>query len=152
MYFDESDIELSIYSENTNPKSVIELIKQHPNIFPQFYTFDSEVRSKYRRIDFLVYCLMAVYKEGYLSIRYLLKKYGSVGIYNLVQDEIEIAYEQMKKDALDIFEKGAMKVFKDLYSAIIIKANEIENDSYFRGVALSESQKVSMIEVNKNAS
>ncbi|GHU50749.1 hypothetical protein FACS1894127_6430 [Clostridia bacterium] len=147
MYFDENDIELSIYTEKSTSRSVVELIKNHPDIFPQFYTVDSEVRTKYRRMDFMIYGLMAVYKEGYLSIRYLLKKYGSVGIYEFVQDEVEIAFEQLKAAGLNLFQKESMEIFKKLYSAIMIKMNKVEDDSYFSRIAISESQKVYMIEV-----
>lgn len=144
LHFDRKEIDLSIFTDNTNPQSVAELIKHHPDIFPQFYTFDSEVRCKYGRIDFMLYCLMSVYKEGYLSIKFLLEKYGSIGLYDLVRDEIEVVFDHMHKDALNMFEEGAVKIYKEVYSAIMSKINKIEDDSYFRRIAILESQKVFM--------
>lgn len=150
LYFDERDIELTIYIEKAAPQSLIQLIKHHPDVFPQFYTFDSEVRSKYRRIDFMLYCLMAVYKEGYLSIRFMLERYGSLGLYGLVQDEVESIFEKMTTDAY-LLKEASLKVYKEVYYAIINKINKVEEDSYFKGVAILESQKVFMMEAQKIA-
>jgi len=145
--FNEKDINFSMYRSSINPQSVIDLIKQHPEIFPQFYTFDSEVRSKFRRIDFLMFFLVIVYKEGYLTVRYLLEKYGVLGIYDFLEDKIEAAFQQMDTAALSAsFENGYqgphMKIIKDLYAAFVIRMNEVDNDIYFKNISVFEFQKM----------
>ena len=146
LYFDETDIDFSIYKSSTNPISVIELIKQNPDAFPQFYTFDSEVRSKYKRMDFFLYFLVHMYKEGYLTIRYLLEKYGIIGIYDLMQDRIETSFQQMNTASLSTsFENGRqsphMKIIKDLFAALIVRMNEVDDDIYFSNISVFEFQK-----------
>jgi radical SAM superfamily enzyme YgiQ (UPF0313 family) len=147
LYFDEADINFSMYRGGTSSLSDIELVKQHLDIFPQFYTFDSEVRSRFRRIDFLVYFLVIVYKEGYLTVRYLLDKYGVMGIYGILEEEIETAFQRMNAASVSIrfendYQGQHMRIIKDLYAAFVIRMNELVDDIYFRNISVFEFQKM----------
>ena len=95
LYFDNLDIEFTILRKCTNIQSVIELIKQYPLIFSQFYTFASDVRTKYKRMDFLEYVIVTAYKDAPLKIKYFIKKYGIIGLYDIFHEEIEDAFQKI---------------------------------------------------------
>jgi radical SAM superfamily enzyme YgiQ (UPF0313 family) len=69
MYFDINDIDFSIFTKNVYPDSLISLIKEYPDVFSQFYTFDSMVRKNYRRMDFMVNFLASIFIVTPLTIK-----------------------------------------------------------------------------------
>jgi len=150
MYFDVMDIEFSIFKKSTNTQLITELIKQHPVIFSQFYTFESEVRSKYRRMDTMEYFLVTAFKEAPQTIRYSIKKHGIVGLYNLLNDEVETAYQDMST-----LEIGAdneywylgpyRKTIRHLFSVLVMKLNEIDDDCYLKSVSIYELERINSV-------
>lgn len=100
-YFNEKDVDYSIYNEKLYDAEARKIIQTYPKQFIQFYTFESEVRTKYKRFDLYEYyiaCGMGAYN---CCIRYLLRKYGLETLYFKYLDKIEETYENIKKIDVD---------------------------------------------------
>lgn len=90
LYFDSSQIELSVYNANKFNDRLNEMILKYKEIFVQYYTFDSDLRKNYTRIDFLLEAFVAGKGMYKFSVNYLLKKCNLVDIYK--------KYEQLIKN------------------------------------------------------
>lgn len=97
-YFDEFDVDFSIYDDKLYDDRAKEVIKKYNREFIQFYTFHSEVREKYKFFDcfeFYIGSAMAVYN---CSIRFLLKKDGMENLYFKYVKQIE----EVRNDLLEM--------------------------------------------------
>lgn len=95
-YFDEEDTDFSIYDERLYDARSKDIIKKYPKEFIQFYTFDSEVRKKYKYFDSYEYymvCGMGIYN---CCIRYLLRRYGMEKLYFKYLDQIIESYKNIR--------------------------------------------------------
>lgn len=91
-YFDENDVDFSIYDEKLYDPKAKELIRKHPNTFISFYTFRSEVRIKYKLFDSFVFYIGSAMGIYSCCIRYLVQKYGLERIYFKYLENIEQVY------------------------------------------------------------
>lgn len=93
-YFDKSECDFSIlYNDKIFSNSVLGIIKSNVENFSCFYTFDSNIRQNYARMDLLIACFSAygnVYKKG---IDYLISQYGLKNMYTMFKEELEQAYK-----------------------------------------------------------
>lgn len=86
IYYDENDVDTSIYNREALTVEEKNLIKQYPELFMQFYTFDAETRKIYPCIESLsdLSFLSFPYYRG--SLKYLIRKYGAKGLYLKYKD------------------------------------------------------------------
>lgn len=92
VYFDENDVDFSIYDEKLYDQRAKQLINEHPNTFISFYTFQSEVRTKYKIFDSFVFYIGSAMGVFSCCIRYLIRKYGLESLYFDYLDRIERVY------------------------------------------------------------
>lgn len=92
VYFDENDVDFSIYDENLYDDKAKELIRNHPNTFISFYTFQSEVRMKYKLFDSFVFYIGSAMGLYNCCIRYLIQKYGLELLYFKFYEKIKQVY------------------------------------------------------------
>ena len=93
LYFDENDISVSIMPCEINDE-IKELILSNPDIFTQYYTFNTEVRSKYKYIEFFV-VLLSGHLNPYEGLRphdnlaQVINEHGLLNLYFNYFSEIE---------------------------------------------------------------
>lgn len=101
VYFDPTQIEQSVYIANKFNEKLHQMILDYKDVFIQYYTFDSPVRTKYRRMDYLVSAFVVAGSTYKCSTVYVLKKYSLINIYNQYQDLIEKIYNQSEHIPID---------------------------------------------------
>lgn len=95
-YFDEKDVDFSIYDEKLYDHEAKRIIRSYPKEFIQFYTFDSDVRKEYKYFDSFEYylvCGMGIYN---CCIRYLMRRYGMEALYFKYLDKVEKVYTNIR--------------------------------------------------------
>lgn len=101
VYFNDNDVDFSIYDEKLYDNAAKDIIRNYPKEFIQFYTFDSEVRTIYKFFDsyeFYLVCGMGMYN---CSIRYLLRKYGMEALYFKYLAKVEETYTNIRHMDID---------------------------------------------------
>jgi len=82
LYFDKNAIlEYSLYNKNLFSEKCIRQIKRYPDLYEQYYTFDTPVRKKYRNIDTLIHMLVFLSSYCRNSMERLIGIYGLAGLY-----------------------------------------------------------------------
>jgi len=81
LYFDESKIDTSIYRRGRINSKILDYIKNYPHLFLQYYTFNSEIRSRFIHIDLLVLIIFSFMDIYYHSIKILIETYGLIVLY-----------------------------------------------------------------------
>ncbi|WDV45518.1 radical SAM protein [Clostridiaceae bacterium M8S5] len=89
VYFDQSDVNISIYNTRIYDDEAIDFIKRYPEAFIQYHTFSSEVRRQYKRFDFFHSTVMSAMSIFDCSIDYILKKIGWELLYEKYINKIE---------------------------------------------------------------
>ena len=89
MYFDEEDINFSIYKKYVFDDNTKALINRYPELFIQYYCFESTVRKKYRYFDIFHAMFMTANSVFYCCTNYLLDKYRWIEIYEKYAKRIE---------------------------------------------------------------
>lgn len=92
LYFNRDDIDVSIFCSCIYDNKLISIIKERGDIFSAFYSFDSIVREKYRRMDILIDCFNIMKKTFKKVVEYLINVYGLSDIYIKCSYEITQAY------------------------------------------------------------
>lgn len=130
---------LSIFNGGISSDGIHTMIKNHPNVFPQFYTFDSDLRRIYPRFDFLINFVTSLYKHANMTVHYLIQKYGLEKIYLLLIKEIDTAFNDMNNTNVnEFFNYSHMpNIFIGLLESMIINVED-ENSLYFKNVSRFE--------------
>ncbi len=90
IYFDETTLEAT--QDNISLEEVKDLVLEYPNMFSQYYTFDSPVKEYYKRFDSFILLIDTV-KEFYSNcFLYLIKKYGLETLFFRIEEYIENVY------------------------------------------------------------
>ncbi len=94
LYFDENDVDLSIYNRRVIDDEGLQLIRNHPELFQQYYTFHSHNREAFPYIEGVA-LLIAFAAEGfYNSCCCAIRRYGMEKLYFLAEDLFrQIYYE-----------------------------------------------------------
>lgn len=95
LYFDKSTVEATL--NNIHFNEIESLILKYPGMFSQYYTFDSEVRTKYKRFDYLIEIITATSDFYFTSFRYLIMKDGLEGLYIKMSSVLEILYVELQE-------------------------------------------------------
>lgn len=80
-YFDEADVDLSIFNRRTVSPEGMALIRANKPLFLQFYTFRSEIRTGYPTIEAVPLLLSSVSEVCYETVKYLIRAYGIERLY-----------------------------------------------------------------------
>lgn len=130
LYFDEDDIDLAIYNNSIYKGSLDNLIKKDKEIFSAFYSFNSIVREKYRRMDFLITFLNIMKKYFKKTIEYLISKKGLVYIYSQCESDIIQAYKEVNNRSLNeyLLNYKEREILQDLFVNIFNKMTKCIND------------------------
>lgn len=89
IYFDENDINFSIYKKIVFDEVSKNIIIKYPNLFIQYYSFSSKVRAEYRYFDSFFAAVLSAVSIFYCSIRYILSHYNWLELYKNNLAEIE---------------------------------------------------------------
>ena len=81
LYFDSDKIDLGIYHAGIFNEEVKELIVHSPEIFPQFYTFPSQVRDENISLGLFIMYLSNSFEYFPCCLKYLIKKLGLYDLY-----------------------------------------------------------------------
>lgn len=134
LYFDEEDIDLSIYNKGVYKGILSNLIKKDKEIFSAFYSFKSIVRFKYKRFDLLIVCLNIMNIYFKTSIKYLIYKKGLLYIYSQYESYIVHAYKKINNRNVNQFLLNYME--KEILLDLLIKIFEevilYEDDVFLR--------------------
>ena len=100
LVLDSSDIDISIFQESHFNNSLYQIIKSNKEIHSCFYTFPSELRSKYKHLDVLITSFSLSFNMFKLSIKYLIINVGLLQIYRDCESLIEECYIKMQSQSL----------------------------------------------------
>lgn len=101
MYFDQSVIEATLNNVTLSNNEVQELILKYPNMFSQYYTFDSEVKNKYKRFDYFIEIINTMWEFYSNCFKYMIKKYGLESLYFMYEDNLDKLYIQAQNDKIE---------------------------------------------------
>lgn len=93
VYFDKTQIEQSVFEPKKFNSKMEEMVLKYPDVFIQYYTFDSDIRDKFKCLDFLVFIIGGVYNSFKCTIIQILKKYSLIDLYKDNRIEIEKYYD-----------------------------------------------------------
>lgn len=100
LHKDLSDIDISIYQSSRFNDKVQNIIFKNKEIHSCFFSFDSFVRTKYKRMDILITCLSLSFKQFAISCKYIISKYGLIKIYEMTKDILEKCYQDIQSLSL----------------------------------------------------
>ena len=140
LYLDKTDIDISIYNDSICSNEIYSMIEKYTDCFTQFYTFDSEVRKKYKHFDFFINFFSSIAKNSPYTMQELVKMYGLEKIYKEWEKDIENAYILMNSGNIEEFftYDHMPEIFKNLYKKIIDESMKMGND-YYKNIAKYES-------------
>ena len=96
LIFDLTDVDISIYQKAHFDNKLYNIIKRNKQIHSCFYTFHSELRSKYKHLDVLITCFSLSFNMFKLSIKYLITNVGILNTYLDCKSLIEECYSKMQ--------------------------------------------------------
>lgn len=102
MYFDEKYIELSMNNVKFHDKDIKDMLIKYPRMFSQYYTFDSEVKDKYKRFDNLIELISAMSEFYINTIINLINKYGLEKLYFFMEDILDKIYSITQEDEVSL--------------------------------------------------
>ena len=92
MYFDEKDVDLSIYNRTVIDEEGVELIRAYPELFTQYYTFHSEPRDQFPFLESVFLLLCTAGGRCYRTCCGLIRKYGIEELYYRQEDFFRRVY------------------------------------------------------------
>lgn len=107
--FDETTADLSIFHRKNITSDGINIIKQYPDLFSQYYSFPSEVNEAYPKIDFFILVLSSLRNKFGHTISNIVKYYGLQRLYTESTAAIEQGFELYAK--LDGYEECYGKIY-----------------------------------------
>ena len=99
LYFEKTSIELSLFNDRLFDDECIKWIEEYPDIFVQYYTFDSTVKSKYKRADTMMFSINLISLYCKISMEYLIKTYGLSRLYLKYEGDFENLYYKLNSSA-----------------------------------------------------
>jgi len=82
LYFDRNAmLDYSLYNKKLFSDEYMRLIEQNPDLYEQYYTFDTLVRKKYQNIDTLIHLIVHLSLYCRKSIEHLIGLYGLAGLF-----------------------------------------------------------------------
>ena len=158
LYYDEDVTELTLNTGNYT--EAYELIKKYPDLFSQYYTFESEVKKTYKRFDIFVELLGGMSDVYYNSFWILIKEFGLERVYFFMEPLLEqihtlkmkIGLKEKTKSEIEpmilplnkimqhffdniILEQEKRKIFEEIYKYEKEKADyylSTNNESYIK--------------------
>jgi len=124
LYFDKNAINFTLFNEDSFSEKCVELIQSCPDIFVQYYSFDSFVKTKYVYIDSMIVALSVLFSCFKNVFARLIGKYGL--------DKLYLKYENCFKNVRSLLDKIShpeyigMKFFLVLYDVILPMLNNEE--------------------------
>lgn len=118
--FSPDDIDYSIYSKCIFNDNLNKIILEDEYIFSCFYTFDSEIRSTYKRMDILISCF-TIFKKIYKhTIKYLIKNVGLIRIFETINKSLDDVYFILNNRTLNDYAncKNEVETLYDLFTKI----------------------------------
>lgn len=94
LYFDKSVVEATL--NNINFSEIGSLILKYPNMFSQYYTFDSDVKTRYKRFDYLIEVITAMSDFYFTSFRYLIVRDGLEELYFRIYPILDELYDELQ--------------------------------------------------------
>ncbi|WP_162551054.1 B12-binding domain-containing radical SAM protein [Paenibacillus tepidiphilus] len=102
LYFDETDVDLSIYNAKIFNHELNDMVRKYPSVFLQFYTFESDVRNRYKRLDLLISLISTVMSYYSSCINYLIQKYGLARLYDRYRPQINDCHNRINEMPIDV--------------------------------------------------
>lgn len=133
LFFDPSDIDISIYQTSHFNNSLYSIIKNNKEIHSCFYTFPSELRKKYKHLDVLITCFSLSFNMFKLSLKYLILNIGILNIYLDCKKVIEQCYVKMQSQTITngFSDKSTNQFLHELFFEIEeLEAKKIESPSF----------------------
>jgi radical SAM superfamily enzyme YgiQ (UPF0313 family) len=94
-----------------------ELILRYPNMFSQYYTYDSEVSQKYMRFNYLIDILMLMKDIFGNTNKYLINKYGIEYLYLKMEVELNNTYIEFHDQSIkDLTERVDLNKYFRIYN------------------------------------
>lgn len=134
LYFEEEEINFSIYKKYVFDSVTQMLVKKYPELFIQYYSFESTIRVKYRYFALFHAIFTAASKVFFCCSNYLLDKYTWIELYEMYSQEIETHIKESRKELRET------KYFLDescLFFDSIILQKELKCNNKFFNVAYS---------------
>ncbi len=97
LYFEEEDINFSIYKKYVFDDVTKTLINNYSELFVQYYSFESTIRVKYRYFDLFHAMFFAVSKIFFCCSNFILNKYTYIELYEKYLDKIETHIKKSRK-------------------------------------------------------
>jgi radical SAM superfamily enzyme YgiQ (UPF0313 family) len=118
-YFDENDVDLSIFNRKVICDEGRRLITEHKDLFLQFYTFKSENRAKYPWIESVSLFLSSISEGFYETGKCLVRRYGIIQLYFRYEELFHEISLQFSNIVLD----GELKEFFFDYLSRLVQAD-----------------------------
>lgn len=133
LVFDSSDIDISIFQEAHFNNNLYQIIRSNKEIHSCFYTFPSEIRSKYKHLDILITSFSLSFNMFKLSIKYLIINVGILQIYRDCESLIEECYIKIQSQSLtESFNDKCTNqlLFKLFFSIVEYNAKTLESPAF----------------------
>lgn len=127
-FFNEKQLETSIFSSGLYTDSSIQFIQEHKSCFIQFYSFDSEVRERYGSFNVFVEILQSVQSIYKFAIRMLLEKKGIINLYDENIEIIKNVKEEINSKDFTAIAENRFKVCLNAMKEILGKYDSIREE------------------------
>lgn len=134
LFFKEDNINFSIYKKYVFDDITKRVIKEHPELFVQYYSFDSDVRIQYGLFDLFHAKVISAGKIFFCCLNHILEKYTWLDLYDKYIKEIERYVNDKRDDMYKVnnFVEESCHFFND-----VILQNELICESEFFFIAYS---------------
>lgn len=92
MYFDEKDVDISIYNRTVMDGEALALIHEWPELFTQYYTFHSGPRDRFPFLESVFLLMSTAGGRCFRTCCGLIRKYGLAKLYDLQEDFFRRVY------------------------------------------------------------
>lgn len=135
LYFDENDVDLSIYNRLVINEEGKQLIRDYPELFMQYYTFDSYNRKTYPFIEGVALMISFAAEGFYRSCCYVLRKLGMEKLYFLEEDLFRRIYYEFSDVAAaprtrEVMSRYFLEIAKRLRDPLLDEVIRFESDLY----------------------
>lgn len=141
LYMEWEDADISIYQRSRNNQEINKIISEQVKIHSCFYTFQNDMRNKYKHIDVLITCLSFVFKQFGISVKYIVQNYGLLDIYEKCNSEIKNCYNEIQELSLTSAyrNKNTNQLWMGLYITIIKQIEKSVEKSEIREIVKYET-------------
>jgi len=152
-YFDrDATLEHTIYNKNLFSDQSVELIEHYPDLFEQYYTFDTPVRAAYPQMSTLLHLLVYLTPYCKNSIAHLLEVQGMIELYRRHEGLLEgLRLDIDKIAAIDRENMSDLALSFRVFDTILREEERDLDDLRFSQLALYERCLVEyVLSENKN--